>query len=271
MLIDQKSTSPSNENSGGVTLTASNYASLRLDHAANVTAVAKAQKSAYAIRDATNGCPPPATNILGWPRMRLRECIYTEGPKSHQLTGYVILIDVKPEVIATWIETACSQVLPGDGKCFQTVLSCANINSGMMFPVSGNMMENMGGGPWKNYFFRNGMTVSIGFERNGTTHQVLMNRQKELALMSDSKITGIPSGVTRFWRTMPAQFATRFPNEDIPKSLKTSQDRQKWLDIARAEFLSALERPNNRLLEAWSAAHQKTLGAGKCPQKDTDP
>lgn len=238
--------------------------------AGNVAAVVKAQKAAYAITGASNGCPAPATDVLGWPSTVLRECVYSGGPKTNRLTGYVLLADAKPEAIATWIETACARVLPSAAQCFQTVLECGRRNSGMMFPVSGNMMENMDGGRWKNYFFRNGMTVAIGSQSNGTTEQVPLNRQKELALMAEAKIARIPSGVTRFWRTMPRQFAARFPSEAIPQSLTTLQDRQQWLNIVRSEFLTALVEPSNRLLEAWVAAHPKTLAAGTCPN-DKDP
>ena len=234
-------------------------------HDANVAAVVKAQKAAYALTEATNGCPAPAMDILGWPAAVVRECVYSKGPKANRLTGYVLLVDVKSETIATWIETACSMVLPSAGKCFQNVLDCGLRNSGMMFPLSGNMLEDMGNKPWENFFFRNGMTVAIGGQSNGTTEQVHLDRQKELALMPDTEITRIPSGVTRFWRTTPGQFAARFPSEAIPRSLTTPQDRQKWLNIARSEFLAALERPNNRLLEAWIAAHPQTLAAGTCP------
>ena len=241
-------------------------ASAQAPSATHVAAVVTAQKSAYAITDATDGCPVPTTDILGWPAALVRECVYKGGTK----TRYVLLVDVKPEIIATWIETACAQLLPTAGQCFELVLNCAHENSGMMFPISGNMMENMDNGPWKNWFFRNGMTVRMQNQRNGTTAQIPVDRQKELALMSDANILRIPSGVTRFWRTKPAQFAARFPNEGVPQSLNTPQDRQKWLDIARAEFLAALNKPNNRLLEAWIAAHKQTLSSGSCPN-DNDP
>ena len=241
-------------------------ASAQTPSAPHVEAVVKAQRAAYAITEATNNCPRPATDILGWPSALVRECVYKGGTK----TWYVLLVEVKPETIATWIETACAQILPNASKCFQKVLECGLGNSGMMFPISGNMMENMDNGPWKNWFFRNGMTVRMENQKNGTTAQVPLDRQKELALMSDANIIRIPSGVTRFWRTKPEQFAARFPTEAAPQSLNTPQDRQKWLDIARSEFLAALTRPNNRLLEAWIAAHKNTLAAGTCPD-DTDP
>mgnify|MGYP007067072523 CR=1 FL=1 len=242
-----------------------------VSQADNVAAVVKAQKAAYAITGATNGCLAPAIDVLGWPSTVLRECVYSSGgARTSRLTGYVLLADAKPQTIATWIETACVRVLPSAAQCFQTVLECGRRNSGMMFPVSGNMMENMGGGHWKNYFFRNGMTVAIGGQLNGRTEQVPLDRQKELALMPDVKITRIPSGVTRFWRTMPGQFAAHYPNEAIPERVTTPQDKQQWLNIVRSEFLVALRGSSNRLLEAWIAAHPKTLAEGTCPN-DEDP
>jgi hypothetical protein len=127
------------------------------------------------------------------------------------------------------------------------------------------MLENMDNEPWKNIFFRNGMTVHMTGQQNFTTDPILIEQQQELALMSDANIENIPTGLTRFWRTRPSQFALRFPNEDTPRTLKTAKDRQKWLDIVRSEFLAALGKPNNRLLEAYMIAHQKELAKGMCP------
>jgi hypothetical protein len=237
---------------------------------AHVAAVKTAQGAAYAITDATNGCPVVGTDMFGWPGGSIRKCIYKEGPASKPLTGLAYLLEVKPETIAAWIETSCAQLLPGTPGCFNTVLTCGRNNSGMMFAISGNILENMNPTTWKNYFFRNGMTVAIGGEKNGTTKQVPLTRQEDLATMPDTKIDSIPSGLTRYWRTLPKQFATRFPKEGAPTSLNSAQARQKWLDIARAEFLAALKSPTNRLLEAWMAAHPVTLAAGKCPE-DKDP
>jgi hypothetical protein len=228
--------------------------------AAHVAEVVVAQKSAYAINDATNGCPFATTDILGWPASVVRECIYKEGA----LKGYLLLVDVKPEAIAQWIETSCSQILPNSANCFKRVLTCGRINSGMMFPVSGNVLENMDES-WKNWFFRNGMTVRMPNQPNDSPQQIPLDRQKELALMANSEIVRIPSGLTRFWRTTPAIFAARFPNEGVPTTLTTAENRRRWLDITRVEFLAALTKPNNRLLEAWMVAHKNTLAAGSCP------
>jgi len=231
----------------------------------HVAQVRKAQKAAYAISDATNGCPVVGTDMFGWPGNIIRHCVYKKGPQGHQLEAVVYLLDVKPEVIARWIESSCANQLPNVSSCFSTVLSCGKDNSGMMFPISGNMMENMENSPWKNYFFRNGMTVSIGGEQNGSTAQISLERQEAVALMPNSAVTSIPTGLTRFWRTRPAQFAKQFPTVAVPPSLNSPKARGEWLDIAHSEFLAALSNPNNRLLEAWVAAHPKTLSAGRCP------
>lgn len=238
--------------------------------AAHVTAVKNAQTSAYAISDATNGCPLVGADMFGWPGTLVRKCIYAEGPSSKRLPGLVYLLDVTPEAIARWIETACTNQLPNVSACFATVLKCGRSNSGMMFAVSGNILENMNPTTWKNYFFRNGMTVSMTGQPNGGTTAISLERQEELAQTPDSGIQTIPSGLTRFWRTLPKQFAARFPDAGAPVALNTPARRQKWLDLARAEFLAALGSPTNRLLEAWVAAHPVKLAAGKCPA-DNDP
>jgi hypothetical protein len=89
----------------------------------HVAAVRYAQQSAYAITDSTNSCPAIGTDIFGWPGPLVRKCAYVEGPKQNQLTGIAFLIDVKPEVIARWIERSCADQLPGHSACFTTVLN----------------------------------------------------------------------------------------------------------------------------------------------------
>jgi hypothetical protein len=133
------------------------------------------------------------------------------------------------------------------------------------------MLEDMTPNPWQNFFFRNGMTVRMAGQPNGTTTQVPLDRQEALAQLPDTGIGRIPSGLTRFWRTRPEQFAAQFPAEGVPAKLDTPAKRQKWLDTARAEILAALNGSTNRLLETWVAVHATTLASPKkCPD-DSDP
>jgi hypothetical protein len=232
-----------------------------------VAAVAKAQNGAYAISGSTNHCPLIDASKLGWQSAPVQECIYQPDSKNRQLTAYVLLLSIKPEAIASWIKTGCAQELPGVSNCFDTVLRCGSHNSGMMFPVSGNLMENMENEPWKNYFFRNGMTVNMTNRANGDGKQIPMDVQKQLAMLPDDQVTDMPTGLTRLWRTTPAQFAARYHDDSVPKKVKstTAAARQKWLDVARSEMLAAMDGTENRLLDAWIHAHPKTLSVGSCP------
>ncbi|UCI19918.1 glucosaminidase domain-containing protein [Mesorhizobium sp. B2-1-8] len=236
---------------------------------AHLAAVKKAQLASYAITQATNDCPSPAADMFGWPAKKLKACDYKVGPKASPRTAHVVLLDVPPEQTVAWIETACSKQLQGLSGCFDVLVKCAQNNSGMMIPVSGNMMEDMDGVHWKNYFFRNGMTVTFETQGNGGTDQIDSAKQNDLTTMPDSAIKSIPSGVTRFWRTKSQQFAKQFPNQGAPANLKSPAERQQWLDTAKQELLNALSNPENRLLTAWVGAHPKTLAKGVCPEDNS--
>jgi Glu-tRNA(Gln) amidotransferase subunit E-like FAD-binding protein len=114
------------------------------------------------------------------------------------------------------------------------------------------------------------MTVVMVGQRNGTTMQIPIERQEVLSRTPNTSIRSIPSGVTRFWRTLPSQFSRLFPNEDIPAVLDTPIARARWLTLSQTELLKAVHEPTNRLLEAYVAAHAKTLRSSKCPI-DIDP
>ena len=219
---------------------------------AHIDDVKKAQKSAYAIGDATNNCPTSDADLLGWPAQLLRYCEYKQGG----LRGVVYLLSIAPERTALWIETSCAKRMPGESRCFRVVLQCGRLNSGMMFAVSGNIVEDN-----KNYFFRNGMTVKMpGFD-NGSAGKIDRDVQIAAAKKENSAITRIPSGLTRFWRTLPRHLATLYSDSGAPQAVTENADRQVWLDVARKEILSALNQPENRLLDAYMAAHPETLRA----------
>jgi hypothetical protein len=229
---------------------------------AHTAAVKEALKAAYAVSDSTNHCPLVDHDFLGWPAQYVHRCEYTQG----KLKAVAYLLDIPAATTARWIETSCSAQLPDAPQCFNTLLSCGRDNSGMMFAVSGNIVENMKKEPFKNYFFRNGMTVKIGGEANGTISQIPLERQNVLATMEDNKISFIKSGMTRYWRTKPEDFRKTFPAEKVPDNLETPQARQAWLDLVKREMLSAINGPDNRLLDAWLASNKDLLKEGTCPE-----
>jgi hypothetical protein len=194
----------------------------------------------------------------------VRKCEFTEDTGESRKTGVVYLLDVPAATIAGWIETTCANQLPSTAGCFATVLRCARDNTGMMFPVSGNMMENMNG-PWTNWFFRNGMTVRMRGQANNSATAIALERQDDLATADGSAILRISTGMTRFWLTRPGDFAAKYPDAGAPDDLASAEHRTGWLNLARSEMLAALASPTNRLLEAWVAAHIDDLARNKCP------
>jgi hypothetical protein len=219
---------------------------------AHIDDVKKAQKSAYAIGDSTYDCPAGDADLHGWPAHLLRYCEYKQGG----LTGVVYLLTIAPERTALWIETSCAKRMPGESGCFRVVLQCGRLNSGMMFPVSGNVIEDN-----QNIFFRNGMTVYMPGFKNWSTDKIDRDVQLAAAKKANSAITKIPSGLTRFWRTLPRHLATLYPDSGAPEAVTEKEGRQAWLEVARKEILSALDKPENRLLDAYMAAHPNTLRA----------
>jgi len=238
----------------------------------HVAAAKTAFRAAYAIRQNINGCPNATVDFLGWPKERLHYCeyVYRDNALGHNRKAVVWLLDVQPERLAQWIENACTKVLPANEKCFDIVLQCGRSNSGYMFAVTGNIIEDMETrGVFKNYFFRNGMTVSVKRGVNGGTEELSIDAQKALAMTPNENIVQIPSGKTRFWSTLPSQFAFRFPNAGAPTTIATKERRTKWLALVQKEMLNALDSSSNRLLEAWLCSNVEMLGdITKCGPPD---
>jgi hypothetical protein len=229
----------------------------------HVDTVRLALKSAYAISDSTNKCPVARADMFGWPAKLVRYCEYQQG--RHK--GVVYLLAVQPEQIAQWIETSCSKRMPGQTDCFRVVLECGRRNSGMMFPISGNIIEDD-----LNYFFRNGITVVMSGFPHASSRVIGEDLQRSLAEQSNELITRIPTGLARYWRTLPRHFAALYPDKAAPPKVDQKEERQKWLEIVRTEVLLALETPENTLLEAYMAAYPTSLRSllGKRVIKEDD-
>ena len=233
--------------------------------AEHVAAVKDALRAAYAISESDNGCPNATDDLFGWPKERLRRCDYAMRDKTlgHPRKAVVWLLEVTPETIARWIESACTKVQPALAHCFDRVLRSGRDNSGYMFAVTGNVIEDMEEkGAFKNYFFRNGMTVSVSQGVNGRGQELSIDAQAALAMTADEKILSIPSGKTRFWGTLPREFAARFPDAHAPNAVVTREQRLIWLELVRNEILTAVESSSNRLLEAWLCSNLRLLGHG---------
>lgn len=222
--------------------------------AQHVASVARAQKSAYAVTESTNGCPSVQADMFGWPKAIVRHCEYAKKDLGlrHPRKAVAYLAEIKPEIIARWIEGACSELTAQASGCFDRVLELGRLNSGYMFAISGNVIEDMREQDhFQNYFFRNGMTSAFQQGVNGSSTELSLDRQEQIALLPNDAVIAIPTGTTRLWRTTPKQFFARFPQSGALPDLRDSASRQAWLAVVQKEMLDALSTGQNRLLEAY--------------------
>ncbi len=209
-------------------------------------------------------CAPVAADFQGWPAALVQRCDYRQG----EAQGLAYVLDVKPEVMATWIETACAKQMAGVAACFDRMLKCAMEKSKATFVIGGNLLAERKG-VVQNLFYRNGVVIAT--PHNGKAEPVPLDAQEKLAATPESGVEAMQGGgAVAFWHTMPYQFAVKAIDLGVPAEMNTPERRQKWLEVVRAEMQAALTAESNRFLSGWMTAHPITLRTGECAD-DHDP
>lgn len=227
----------------------------------HIAAVIAAQAKSTA---RSGACATVKEDFLGWPADLILRCEYKVG----ETPAVAYLLDIKPEVMANWIEKSCASQMVGVDACFDRILRCSSERYGASFPVAGNLIA-MRGGAAQNMFYRNG--VAIGAPQNNAPNEVPVEEQEKLAHTPESGVTVILSnGAVALWHTLPHQFAVKAMEIIVPAELNTPERRLAWLEIVRAEMIAALKQKENRILSGWMTAHPIMLRAGECPD-DRDP
>lgn len=204
-------------------------------------------------------CAPVEEDFLGWPAKLVQRCEY----QREDMLGLAYVLDIKPEILARWVETRCSAQMAGAGHCFDRTLKCALDSTAATFVVGGNLVATRKG-VTQNRFYRNG--VAIVAPNSGAPGAVSIAEQEQIAHMPEKDVSAmLDRGGVALWNTMPYQFAVKAIDLGVPAELNTPDRREKWLEIVRVEMLKALESPENRFLAGWMSAHPITLRAGECP------
>lgn len=205
-------------------------------------------------------CAPASEALQGWPANALQRCEY----KRADLAGVAYVLDVKPETMATWIETSCKTLMVGIDSCFERMAKCLGEKSGAIFIVGGNGVSERQGAV-QNVFYRNGVAVAA---KPGA---IAIEEQEQLARTPEAGVsTMLGGGGVSFWHTLPYQFAVKAQELGVPAEMNAPDRRQRWMEVIRTEMLAALNKPENRFLSGWMAAHPITLRTGECAD-DRDP
>jgi hypothetical protein len=221
-------------------------------------AEAKAALDKAPIRAGT--CAPATEALQGWPADVLQRCEYKQG----DLTGVAYVLDVKPEAMARWIETSCKSLMVGIDSCFERMTKCLGVKSGASFIVGGNGVNERQGAV-QNVFYRNGVAFSAKPGAVSIEEQEQLSRTPEAAVT-----TMLGGGGVSFWHTLPYQFAVKAQELGVPAEMNAPDRRLRWLEVIRTEMLASLDKPENRFLAGWMAAHPITLRTGECAD-DRDP
>lgn len=209
-------------------------------------------------------CAPVSEDFQGWPAALVQRCEYRQGGAE----GVAYILDVKPEIMAKWIETGCARHMAGVAACFDRMLKCAVEKSSAAFVVGGDLVADRKGAV-TNMFYRNGVVIAA--PQNGKPDAVPVAEQEKLAGTPEAAVAAMQGGgAVAFWHTMPFQFAVKAIDLGVPAEMNTPDRRQKWLEIIRAEMLAALKADDNRFLSGWMTAHPITLRTGECAD-DRDP
>lgn len=228
-------------------------------------AAARAALDRSPVRAGTCGLVPE--DFLGWPAALVRRCEYRVG----EAPAIAYVLDVQPETLAKWGETACESDLKGFSGCYDIQLKCAAEKSGATFVIGGNLLMPRKGaaGAVTNMFYRNG--VVIGAPHNGKTQAVPVEEQEKLAHLAEDTVDAMPErGAVALWRTMPHDFATKAMDLGVPSETNEPARRQKWLELIRTEMQAAMTKGENRLLAGWIHSHPITLRVNDCPDR-SDP
>lgn len=170
--------------------------------------------------------------LAGWEgvNVTLYEYKVDNGKKS----GKVYMANADSEKLAAWIITTCV-VLTGtlDKSTTDILIKAIRKASGGQFPVKGIVYENMDGKGYKPYMFKDGVTVFLN-QPNST----------DIALLTDENIK-LTGKYARILSTTRHQYNRIFPN--------TKTDGNRWLEVVREEYKSALASNINNLMIAWAA------------------
>jgi hypothetical protein len=189
----------------------------------------------------------------GYEGLPTLQCEYTVTDKatSTSKTAPIVLLDAPPEMVATWIVNACTEVsgtlvLDNARRLFKHIIS----QSGAQFPIAGVVYEDMeGDGYMKAYCFRDGVTVRVEGVEHRTTAP-LNNAEREASLHGN--VTRVYT-YARIASTSPADYTAAGGTIDVGNN----QDRKPaWLDVVRQAYIKAWKTGRNELIVDWAKSRK---------------
>jgi hypothetical protein len=165
----------------------------------------------------------------------------------------VLMLNPSNQQIARWVVTACLEIrhpVITDSKPSKYAIQlCDQIisQSGGQFPVAGIVYENMGGGPFLVWGFRDGVTV--GYE--GITNQVptqVTPGQIKASLSRSTKLRYV-GNQARLESITRSEYRLAGGKADVSGAA--------FLDVNRQMYQAAWNSDRNQMLIYWAKVHLK--------------
>jgi hypothetical protein len=186
----------------------------------------------------------------GWEGFTLIHWRYTTDDRK---SAEVLMLNPTNDQIARWIVTACHEVghpvFTGSVPSKYAIKLCDQIigQSGGQFPVAGIVYEDMGGGPFLVWGFRDGVTV--GYE--GITNEVPDQVTPDQIKASLNRATKLR------YEGYQARLESITRDEYRLAGGKEEVNGAAFLDVNRRLYQAAWNSDRNQMLIYWAKIHLK--------------
>lgn len=179
----------------------------------------------------------------GWRAFGTVECLYNAGQKFGLVK--VVMLNPKPNRLAKWIVTACSDI---NAKypihCAEQLALRIKCQSGNQFVVAGFVKEN-----GQLYVFRDGVTVEL-------TEFAKLKRRPTSREQQYALVTGNVKKVKKFARILGTSRGEYAKFKKVPAR---KFDGIVWKRTIRKAYQKAWVLKRNDLISAWAEAHKDEI------------
>lgn len=211
-----------------------------------------------------------------YPGIPYKECTYVE----QGLPGWVQLVVIPPEKLATWIVSACDGTSDAR-RCVARLAAYMWASNQFSYPIAGNIVEpaDSAGGKGAqglNLIFLHGITIPNPREIPSRTAVPAAKQREIIAPLALGSDVALPAQVSRpagIRREIYLKFGTQLQATDgkpfdIGKSCPASDRKAGWLQVSRISLVNAWNAQHHALIDAAAKALEKGIYPGRIDCKD---
>lgn len=208
-----------------------------------------------------------STSYPGWEGLPVQKWQYYTGtdPLSGQKKrGLVHMLNPSADRLARWVANACWHARRSVNATFlDQVVTQVKYQSGAQFPVCGIVYEDMDGGGYYPYAFKDGVTVYVADESKWATDlgkkgKYCTDEQLEYCCsLTNAQLKNYTGRYARICSTTREQYTAAGGTVDVGTSDSTQTRKIAWLGVVRDLYKKAWSSDTNELFDEWALASLK--------------